>query len=40
MNPIEKILAEFGVMILDGAFSTELERRGCDLTTRCGRPRS
>ena len=31
MNPIEKILAEFGVMILDGAFSTELERRGCDL---------
>ena len=31
MNPIEKILAEFGVMILDGAFATELERRGCDL---------
>ena len=31
MNPIEKIVAEYGVMILDGAFSTELERRGCDL---------
>ena len=31
MNPIKKILAEHGVMILDGAFSTELERRGCDL---------
>ena len=31
MNPIEKIVAEYGVMLLDGAFSTELERRGCDL---------
>ncbi len=31
MNPIEKILSQHGVMILDGAFSTELERRGCDL---------
>jgi len=31
MNPIEKIVADYGVMLLDGAFSTELERRGCDL---------
>lgn len=31
MNPIEKIVAQYGVMLLDGAFSTELERRGCDL---------
>lgn len=31
MNPIEKILSEYPLMILDGAFSTELERRGCDL---------
>jgi len=31
MNPIERILAEYPLMILDGAFSTELERRGCDL---------
>ena len=28
MNPIEKILREYGAMILDGAFATELERRG------------
>ena len=31
MNPIEKILNVQPVVILDGAFSTELERRGCDL---------
>ena len=31
MNPIEKIIAEYGVMILDGAFATELEKRGCNL---------
>lgn len=31
MNPIEKILSEYPVMILDGAFATELERRGADL---------
>ncbi|WP_304509496.1 homocysteine S-methyltransferase [Anaerotignum sp.] len=31
MNPIEQILSEYSMMILDGAFSTELERRGCDL---------
>ncbi|MDD3395080.1 MAG: homocysteine S-methyltransferase [Anaerotignum sp.] len=31
MNPVEKILSEHPMMILDGAFSTELERRGCDL---------
>lgn len=31
MNPVEKILSEHSMMILDGAFSTELERRGCDL---------
>lgn len=31
MNPVEKILTSFPLMILDGAFSTELERRGCDL---------
>lgn len=31
MNPIAQILAKHSVMILDGAFSTELERRGCDL---------
>jgi len=31
MNPIEEIVAKHGVMILDGAFSTELEHRGCDL---------
>lgn len=31
MNPIEHILKTFPLMILDGAFSTELERRGCDL---------
>ncbi len=31
MNPIESIIAEHGVMILDGAFASELERHGCDL---------
>lgn len=31
MNPVEQILSEYSMMILDGAFSTELERRGCDL---------
>ena len=31
MNSIEQILSEYSLMILDGAFSTELERRGCDL---------
>lgn len=31
MNPIEKILQEYSVFIIDGALATELERRGCDL---------
>lgn len=31
MNPIDNILNNQAVLILDGAFSTELERRGCDL---------
>ena len=31
MNPIENILNQYPVMILDGALATELERRGCDL---------
>ena len=31
MNPINDILSIFPLMILDGALSTELERRGCDL---------
>lgn len=31
MNPIQSILDSFSMMIVDGAFSTELERRGCDL---------
>jgi homocysteine S-methyltransferase len=31
MNPIKKILDQYKLMILDGAFSTELERKGCDL---------
>ncbi len=30
-NPIESILKKQGVMILDGALATELERRGADL---------
>ncbi len=31
MNPIQNILNRFPLMILDGAFATELEKRGCDL---------
>ena len=31
MNPIETLLDDYPLVILDGAFSTELERRGCDL---------
>lgn len=31
MNPIEQLLADYPVMILDGALATELEARGCDL---------
>ncbi|XOI99738.1 homocysteine S-methyltransferase [Paenibacillus polymyxa] len=30
-NPIEQILREHPVMILDGALATELEKHGCDL---------
>lgn len=30
-NPIQQILNDFPVMILDGALATELEQRGCDL---------
>jgi homocysteine S-methyltransferase len=32
MNPIQNILNRFPLMILDGAFATELEKRGCDLS--------
>ncbi|MGE7759990.1 homocysteine S-methyltransferase [Peribacillus sp. NPDC097895] len=31
MNPIDAILRDHSVMILDGALATELERHGCDL---------
>jgi len=31
MNPIQNILSKYPLMILDGAFATELEKRGCDL---------
>jgi homocysteine S-methyltransferase len=31
MNPISKILNTYPLIILDGAFSTELERRGCNI---------
>ena len=31
MNPIESILSQSPVLVLDGALATELERRGCDL---------
>lgn len=31
MNPIEKVLSEFSVMVLDGAMATELEESGCNL---------
>lgn len=31
MNPIENILRDFPLIILDGALATELENRGCDI---------
>ncbi|MEW6405872.1 MAG: homocysteine S-methyltransferase [Chloroflexota bacterium] len=31
MNPVERILREHPLIVLDGALATELERRGCDL---------
>ncbi|MDD3990602.1 MAG: homocysteine S-methyltransferase [Desulfobacteraceae bacterium] len=31
MNPLQTILAQYSVVILDGALATELETRGCDL---------
>lgn len=31
VNPIEDILRDYSIMILDGALATELERHGCDL---------
>lgn len=31
MNPIADILKQYPFLVLDGAFATELERRGCDL---------
>ncbi len=31
MNPIEKMLQQHPLLILDGAMATELERHGCDL---------
>ncbi|WP_050179855.1 homocysteine S-methyltransferase [Domibacillus robiginosus] len=31
MNPIQSILTEFPVIVLDGAMATELERHGCQL---------
>ncbi len=31
VDPIGLILRDYGVMVLDGALATELERRGCDL---------
>lgn len=31
MNPLADILTRFPLLVLDGAFATELERRGCDL---------
>ncbi|MCI2252993.1 homocysteine S-methyltransferase [Domibacillus sp. PGB-M46] len=31
MNPIQSILREFPVIVLDGAMATELERHGCQL---------
>ena len=31
MNPIEKILRQQQVIIVDGAMATELERAGCNL---------
>lgn len=34
MNPIEKILHHFPIVIVDGAMATELENYGCDLNDR------
>ncbi|MCB1920953.1 MAG: homocysteine S-methyltransferase [Candidatus Competibacteraceae bacterium] len=31
INPLSPLLAQYPVLILDGALATELERRGCDL---------
>ncbi|MFO1422938.1 MAG: homocysteine S-methyltransferase [Candidatus Competibacteraceae bacterium] len=31
MNPLHPLLAQYPVLVLDGALATELERRGCDL---------
>lgn len=31
MNPVEHILKDFKVIILDGALATELEKRGCNI---------
>ena len=31
MNPVNSILDDYPVLVLDGALATELERRGCDL---------
>ena len=31
MNPLFPLLAQYPVLVLDGALATELERRGCDL---------
>lgn len=31
MNPLAPLLAQYPVLVLDGALATELERRGCDL---------
>ncbi|HKY55657.1 MAG TPA: homocysteine S-methyltransferase [Anaerolineales bacterium] len=31
MNPVSSILNQHGVLVIDGALATELERRGCDL---------
>ncbi|PGT88777.1 homocysteine S-methyltransferase [Bacillus sp. AFS040349] len=34
MNPIEQILSDFPIMIIDGAMATELENYGCNLNDR------
>ncbi|MDN7242532.1 homocysteine S-methyltransferase [Planococcus sp. N028] len=34
MNPINQILTNFPIMVLDGAMATELERYGCNLNDR------
>ncbi|WP_333887198.1 homocysteine S-methyltransferase [Clostridium sp.] len=31
MNPVEHILKDFNIIILDGALATELEKRGCNI---------